>query len=183
MHSAPSQPDPADERDERRLGGVIVGLMAVELIIITIILAALGVAGITIALMIVGVTLGTAALIAGLIHWLWNPLAHRFPAQAIHADAVSRSMQSVAVGRFASFNNCVRITVDVDRLHLDLIAPLRVFGARRISIPWDVIAEIRPTRQRGMSQAILENDRRITGPTWALKVAAPESETDPPCSP
>jgi hypothetical protein len=145
-------------------------LLAFDAAIVVAIMAAVGASLRDIALMLGGVVALTLAALLAVSQLLWMPWQRRYPTRPIREGAVSRSMQSFGLGRVSKFNNCLRITADEEHLHLWPFILTAPFGARRISIPWQEITDVRPA-MFGYMRARLGR-HRIVGPGWCLRLAA-----------
>lgn len=165
------QPD----EDSRMLAIGIGVLFGGEMIVIIAIMLAVGASLRDILLilaLVFGLTFGIFFLVTRL---MWIPWQHRYPKQPVLLGAVSRSMQSFAFPHLCWFNNCLRISVDEQHLHICPFIFCRPFGAKRLSIPWEAITDVQKTRWPGLFKAKL-GGKRIRGPEWCLKLAQAEKE-------
>lgn len=133
-------------------------------------------------LLVLALVLGaTFAALFMVTRMLWIPWQRRYPAQPLLESAVSRSMQSFAFGPLSRFNNALRILVDEHHLHICPFILLAPFGAKRLSIPWEHITDVRPGFWPGTLAAKLDG-HSISGPAWCMKLAAADlganSETE-----
>ncbi len=164
---------PQDEQSDGfdRMVLLAVGvLFGFELSIILVIMFAAGASPRSMVLVVAVVIGSSSAALFLVTRLMWIPLQRQYPEQPVLEGAVSRSMQSFSFGGLARFNNALRITVDERHLHIAPFVLFSSFGARRISIPWDRIDDVRPAFWPGMLKATLDG-RTISGPAWCLRLA------------
>ena len=117
------------------------------------------------------------SIVAGLVHFIWNPIAQKHPAVTPATDAERRNFQSFKIGLF-NLGYAIHVTVDVDHLHLDPVKFGRKLGMRSASIPWDAIEYLGPLRTSSKYAKIKLGTETWTGPRWCLELADPPSESD-----
>lgn len=173
-------------REPRDMTGYGVALaiglfLAIDIVIVITIALSVGLspaAAIMLILLIIGAVCIALALVTRL---LWLPVQRKYPARPIEGGAVSKPWQSFSFGPFGRFNHCLRLTADAHHLHIHPFVLFGWCGAKRISLPWDRITEVRLSRvPMSLSWAKVDG-RRIAGPAWCLELAAleePESEPD-----
>lgn len=110
-----------------------------------------------------------------LISAMWSTLSSRYPARPILPSAVSKGWQSIALHGWMGFNNCLTISVDEQHLHLIPWRIVRALGAPPVSIPWDVITDVRPSWPKAYSKARV-GGTAIQAPAWCLELATPPAE-------
>src|SRR5690606_12263777 len=84
--------------------------------------------------------------------------------------------QSIAFSRLMRFNNAMALAADEDHLHVIPIMPMRLTGAKVISIPWERMSEVDPPPGRfamTLTRARLDG-RRFAAPEWAMQFAPVE---------
>ncbi len=130
-----------------------------------------------------GMGLGLAALLVlmmfAVVRMMWTPQARRFPAQPILSGAVARSGHSLAFGALCRFNGCITAVADARHLHLVPVAIFRWFGARRMSLPWTAISDVRPFLISSYARAEVAGTD-IIAPAWCLGLASAAPGTDSP---
>ncbi len=183
-HSADSQnPDPGDpgtvthirERVRNISGGAnmelfIVVLLAMDIVIVTALLATTSIRQ---AAWVVPIVVGAPLIVFWIITFLmWKPWERRFPAMPQSTDAIVKQGQSVSFGRLGNMNNCMTLAADAHHLHLIPFAPMRMVGAKVISIPWDRFTEIGPPPRLkiGLTRGVIDGRRRFAAPEWAMGV-------------
>lgn len=163
------QPNSA-ETDEKLLAVGILSLLGFELCVMVLILWAVGASLAFSASIITFCIVTTVGSLAIVTRVMWTPWQRRYPAQPIERDAVTRTWQSFSLGRLGRFNHCLRISIDAHHLHVHPFVVFHWFGARTISLPWNDMHDLTPSRFSSMMHARL-GTRRITGPNWAMKLA------------
>jgi hypothetical protein len=161
-----------DPPGRRALVLVIAVFLVLDPIIVAVVMLAVGVPWPVIALMAGLILLLPPLVIALAMRLIWTPVARRHPARPILDGAVRQSFQSVSFGPFRRLNSCMIITADDAGLHLEPMPPFAWLGSGRASIPWNQLEELRPSRLGGTMTARV-NGRAITGPAWAMQLAAP----------
>ncbi|TVQ52381.1 MAG: hypothetical protein EA377_10365 [Phycisphaerales bacterium] len=135
---------------------------------------------------VAGMGFGLAALLAlmmfAVVRILWTPQARRFPAQPILSDAMARSGHSLAFGALCRFNGCITAVVDSQHLHLVPVAVFRWFGAKRMSLPWTAIRDVRPFLIPSYARAEVAGTA-IIAPAWCLELASTAVELTPGSTP
>ena len=116
------------------------------------------------------------AIMLGVFHGLWRPVAKQFPEREHGPDAVTRNFQSFGLG-IINMGLSIHATVDASYLHVRPVTWLRVMGASPMSIPWESMT---PTGKRGRAVR-LDNGTRLDGPKWCFKMlnAADSNESKP----
>jgi hypothetical protein len=166
-----------DERSARAIAMTLAVVVAIEPLMVIILLALLGVPWYLIVLIALAMVVLPALTLAVIVRVAWAPLARRYPARPDLAGAVRGRYESFRLGRFTRIGHGMHITVDEEHLHLDPIALLRWVGARRISLPWARMTDVRPAPGRlgapadGMI-AVTIDGRRIAGPAWCMTLAS-----------
>lgn len=105
----------------------------------------------------------------------FGQLQRAYPPVAPAPDAVRRRFQSFRLG-LVSCSGSVHVAADEHYLHLEPIAPLRWFGARPCSIPWEAIELQRPGRGRLIPARARVGPVTISGPSWCLELAGPAGQ-------
>ncbi|MGP1309953.1 MAG: hypothetical protein ACTS27_07140 [Phycisphaerales bacterium] len=111
----------------------------------------------------------------------WKPLERRFPAAPQSRDAIVKLGQSLQLGAFARFNNAISMAADEDHLHLIPLTPMRLTGAKVVSVPWDRVTDIGPPPGRfsmKLTKATADG-KTLAAPEWAMqfaRVELPENE-------
>ena len=116
------------------------------------------------------VTVLDVLVIATIIHWGWGPMRREFPAREPGDDAVWRRYQSFRLG-LLNLGYCIHVAADEHYLHLVPIKPLRAFGGRPASIPWDAI-RIESRSGRGKWITARVGTHTLRGPSWCLELAS-----------
>ncbi len=119
---------------------------------------------------VVSVTLLEIVTIVTIIHVFWGPLPRDFPATEPGGDAVWRRYQSFRLG-LLNLGYCIHVAADDQYLHLVPIKPLRAFGGRPASIPWDAI-RIESRSGRGKWITVRVGTHTLRGPSWCLELAS-----------
>ncbi|MCC7388000.1 MAG: hypothetical protein IT431_04445 [Phycisphaerales bacterium] len=115
-------------------------------------------------------------IVMAVVSGTWSPLADRYPAQALGADAVRRDFQSYKVG---IMNLGFSIHTAVDERHLHLLPAMlgRWMRMRPVSVPWEAVE---PVRRRGAKYAEVRIGKEtVVGPAWALGLAFGDSAGGP----
>ncbi len=118
--------------------------------------------------MAIGLAGAFAFLMLATVRIMWVPTARRFPARPILNGAVARSGQFLAIGALCRFNGCITAVTDREHLHLVPVAAFRWFGARRMSLPWCAIENVRPFLWPIFARAEV-GGTAIVAPAWCLK--------------
>ena len=118
----------------------------------------------------VAVTVLDLVIVVTIIHRGWGPLPRDFPATAPGDDAVWRRYQSFRLG-LLNLGFCIHVAADEHYLHLVPIKPLRAFGGRPASIPWDAI-RIESRSGRGKWITARVGTHTLRGPSWCLELAS-----------
>lgn len=163
-------------RKDHLLTIALVTIFAVETVILVAILLALSVPEWIVAAIVAGKWLLPVIVLPVIVRFMWSPIARHFPAQPVGEGAVSRSFQSFAFGLVNRWNHCLTITVDASYLHIQPLELFRWFGARAMSIPFDAIENVQPSRLSGFLRGSA-GPYRLTGPNWCMELAAPEPES------
>lgn len=96
-------------------------------------------------------------------------LAEKFPGQPVDDGAVRRRFRGFSFD-ILNLEWCIHVAVDARHLHLEPVRFLRMFGARRMSIPWDAVAlERRGSRWRSARARI--GGVSVKGPDWCFALA------------
>jgi len=114
---------------------------------------------------IVIAVLETPAIILGVFHGLWKPIARNYPEQEHGPDALTKRFQSFSLGMI-NMGLSIHATVDESFLHLKPVTWLRALGASPLSIPWD---EMKRLDKKGRS-VILNGGHRLVGPAWCFEM-------------
>lgn len=147
------------------IGVLLLADMAVLGIILAAVFLKLPFVGPIIAVFTIAFVLGTMRAAVTL---LWNRMVAPWPPVTPSADAQTRRFQSFRV-QLMNLGLSVNVTKDEHHLHLQLIRPLRVFGAKDTSIPWDAIMV---KSKRRVKIGTLD----VWGTPWALE--RPSTEVD-----
>jgi hypothetical protein len=121
------------------------------------------------------------AIFALLTVLMWKPIERRYPAAGQSPDAIVKLGQSFQYGPIMRFNNAVALAADEDHLHLIPFLPMRLTGAKVISIPWSRVTDVAPPPGRfsmKLTKAKVDG-KTLAAPEWAMKFARvelPESE-------
>ena len=118
----------------------------------------------------VALTVLDFVIVVTIIHRGWGPLPREFPAKTPGDDAVWRRYQSFRLG-LMNLGYCIHVAVDEQYLHLVPIKPLRVFGGRTASIPWDAM-RIEKRSSRGRWITVRIGAHTLRGPSWCLELAS-----------
>ena len=105
------------------------------------------------------------AIILGVFHGLWKPIARTYPEQEHGTDALTKKFQSFSLG-IINMGLSIHATVDESFLHLRPVTWLRALGASPMSIPWD---EMKRLDKKGRS-VILNGGHRLVGPAWCFEM-------------
>lgn len=114
-------------------------------------------------------------IVMAVVNGTWSPLADRYPAQPVPADAIRRDFQSYKVG-LMNLGMMVHTAVDEKHLHLLPARLGRWMRMRPVSVPWEAVE---PVRLRGTKYAEVKIGKEtVTGPAWALGLAFGDSAGD-----
>ena len=110
-------------------------------------------------------------LVAMLCRKAWSPIQKTWQARPAADDAVRRSFQTFKIG-IMNLGLAVHVAADEAYLHLTPIAAMRCLGLESVSIPWDAISDIKPTRfSRGRYRDAKIGATTIMGPAWCMDLA------------
>jgi hypothetical protein len=114
-------------------------------------------------------------LVWALVNLGWGDIARKFPAVDPTPDAVTRRFQSMKVG-VMNFGFAIHVSVDEAHLHLTPIRPLRWFGARPASVPWERMTVTR-RHFSGRYLTVKIGTHSMVGPAWCLELV-PDADTE-----
>jgi hypothetical protein len=113
------------------------------------------------------------AIFSGITFFLWKPIERRYPAAPQSREAIVKLGQSLQLGRLVRFNNAIAMAADEDHLHLIPISPMRMAGAKVVSIPWARVTDVGPPPGRfsmKLTKAKVDG-RTLATPEWAMSFA------------